>query len=302
MMLAIDDETLKGGGRNLKYLTWDSARKPLQDWMSQELTPVSFYGVRKYTTGAVLAPHVDKLPLVASAIINLAQDVDEAWPLEMIGHDGKAHSVIMEPGDMVLYESHSVIHGRPFPLKGRFYANVFIHFEPVGHSLKHGHDPDLETIHTFTGGHENSPNHGLPPYILEGSPEAALYRQKHPELWEPGYYEVDPEDATGSNGAHYAAAIGDHVTLWHIVENHRAEMLHEYDNNGWLPLHEAARRGHLEVLKVLVDQGADVNDRTSFGEGFSALHLAYHTLEEDHPVIAYLLSLGAEDIAPEQEL
>lgn len=91
MMLAIDDETLKGGGRNLKYLTWDSARKPLQEWMSQELTPISFYGVRKYTTGAVLAPHVDKLPLVASAIINVAQDVDEAWPLEMIGHDGKAH-------------------------------------------------------------------------------------------------------------------------------------------------------------------------------------------------------------------
>ncbi len=117
----------------------------------------------------------------------------------------------------------------------------FIHFEPVGHSLKHGHDPDLETIHTFTGGHENSPNHGLPPYILEGSPEAALYRQKHPELWEPGYYEVDPNDATGSNGAHYAAAIGDHVTLWHIVENHRAEMLHEYDNNGWLPLHEVGK-------------------------------------------------------------
>jgi hypothetical protein len=32
-------------------------------------------------------------------------------------------------GDMVLYESHSVIHGRPFPLKGKFYANIFIHFE-----------------------------------------------------------------------------------------------------------------------------------------------------------------------------
>ncbi len=53
---------------------------------------------------------------------------------------------------------------------------------------------------------------------------------------------------------------------------------------------------------MLVDQGANVNDRTSFGEGFSALHLAYQTLQEDHPVVAYLLSLGAEDIAPEQEL
>jgi len=37
----------------------------------------------------------------------------------------------MKEGDMVLYESHSVIHGRPFPLKGREFANVFVHFEPA---------------------------------------------------------------------------------------------------------------------------------------------------------------------------
>jgi hypothetical protein len=53
----------------------------------------------------------DRLPLVSSAIINVAQDVDEPWPLEVIGHDGKAYNVTMEPGDLVLYESHSVIHG-----------------------------------------------------------------------------------------------------------------------------------------------------------------------------------------------
>lgn len=78
----------------------------------------------------------------------------------MIGHDGKAHNVTMVPGDLVLYESHSVIHGkfqivltdrfglyamphrlsswktctgRPFPLKGRFMANIFVHF--VSHAL-----------------------------------------------------------------------------------------------------------------------------------------------------------------------
>jgi hypothetical protein len=50
----------------------------------------------------VLATHVDRLPLVASAIINVDQDVDEPWPLEVIGHDGKAHNVTMVPGDLVL--------------------------------------------------------------------------------------------------------------------------------------------------------------------------------------------------------
>jgi prolyl 4-hydroxylase len=64
------------------------------------------------------------LPLVSSAIINVAQDVDEAWPLEVYSHDGKAYNVTMEPGDMVLYESHTVIHGRPFAMKGKFFVST----------------------------------------------------------------------------------------------------------------------------------------------------------------------------------
>jgi Ankyrin repeats (3 copies) len=39
----------------------------------------------------------------------------------------------------LLYEGASVIHGRPYPLNGQFYANVFVHFEPVGHSERHMH-------------------------------------------------------------------------------------------------------------------------------------------------------------------
>jgi hypothetical protein len=77
-------------------------------------------------------------------------------------------------GEMVLYESHSVIHGRPFPLKGRFYANIFIHFEPVGHTLRHhNHETDAggdvdakyrDALSRGAGGHENADdNNGLPP-------------------------------------------------------------------------------------------------------------------------------------------
>ncbi len=35
------------------------------------------------------------------------------------------------PGDMVMYESHTIVHGRPAPLDGAFFANTFVHFEPV---------------------------------------------------------------------------------------------------------------------------------------------------------------------------
>jgi prolyl 4-hydroxylase len=52
------------------------------------------------------------------------QDVDEPWPVEVYSHDGKAYNVTMEPGDMVLYESHTVLHGRPFPMKGKYYVSA----------------------------------------------------------------------------------------------------------------------------------------------------------------------------------
>ena len=66
---------------------------------------------------------MDRLPLVTSAIIQVAQDVDEPWPIEVVSHDGKRHNITMEPGDMILYESHTVLHGRPYPLKGKFYVS-----------------------------------------------------------------------------------------------------------------------------------------------------------------------------------
>lgn len=61
--------------------------------------------------GAVLNPHVDRLPLVSSCIINVAQDVDEDWPLEVYDRHDRAVNVTMKPGDIVLYESGSLVHG-----------------------------------------------------------------------------------------------------------------------------------------------------------------------------------------------
>ena len=51
--------------------------------------------------GSILASHVDRLPLVISAIINVDQRVKEDWPLEIIDHSGKAVNVTMQPGEMV---------------------------------------------------------------------------------------------------------------------------------------------------------------------------------------------------------
>lgn len=87
-------------------------RQVIEEWTGQEQVPCSLYGIRVYTEGSILAPHVDRLPLVGSAIINVAQDVDSPWILEVVDRKGKAVNVTMEPGDMVLYESHSLLHGK----------------------------------------------------------------------------------------------------------------------------------------------------------------------------------------------
>jgi len=100
------------GGSNLTSKIEEKVKPILERWTGQRLSPVSTYGIRLYHHGSILAPHVDRMPLVTSAIIQVDQDIDEPWPLEVYGHDGAATNVTMAPGDMILYESHSIIHGR----------------------------------------------------------------------------------------------------------------------------------------------------------------------------------------------
>ena len=299
--VSIENPKLRGGGSLIKQRIWDAARSTLQEWTGQELTACSLYGIRIYKDGAVLATHVDRMPLVTSAIINVAQDVDEPWPIEVYAHDGRAYNVTMEPGDMVLYESHSVLHGRPFPLKGKYYANIFVHFEPVGHSLRHGAEsPDGDVTSQYrraaaagTGGHEHDA--GLPPYVVEDTEEAERYHRMHPSGWRKS--QVDGFD-TGSTPAHKAAMAGDVHSLKEIAITNR-DYLTAKDSNGWEPLHEAARGGHKDAVELLVKHGADVNAVSNHGRGKTPLRLAVEEHGEDHPLVDYLLSLGAIDAGPD---
>lgn len=111
-MVNVQHENLKGGGFELMKIIWNESVNIISDWTGEKLVPSSMYGIRVYKEGAILAPHVDRLPLICSAIINVAQDVDGNWPLEVVGHDNIARNITMDPGDMVLYESHSVVHGK----------------------------------------------------------------------------------------------------------------------------------------------------------------------------------------------
>lgn len=244
------------------------------------------YGIRQYTEGAILSPHADRNPLISSCIINVAQDVEEDWPLEVYGRDGLAYNVTMKPGDMVLYESHSLIHGRPFPLKGKYFANVFVHFQPTG-KLLHEH-----TMPVVTDAEED----GMPIYILRGSPEEAKWLHEHPPR-RPAVRRVKEAPAAGAaplKEVAHAAAVGDVDSIKRFAASDK-NMLTKKDSNGWQPIHEAARGGHLHIVKILVEEGgASVNELTNFGEGSSLMELVLENHGHDHPLMDYLDSVGAE--------
>lgn len=88
-MVGVEDTKLRGGGMQLKQRLWDAAKATIEEWTGMEQKPTSMYGIREYTANAVLSPHVDRLPLVSSCIVNVAQDVDEDWPLEIYDREGK---------------------------------------------------------------------------------------------------------------------------------------------------------------------------------------------------------------------
>ena len=89
----------------------------LEDWVKRRLELTALYGIREYRRGATLKMHVDRVETHhVSAIVNVHQHVDEDWPLYIYDHDGTLHEVYMQPGEVVLYESARLNHGRTTPL------------------------------------------------------------------------------------------------------------------------------------------------------------------------------------------
>ena len=284
-MVSVEDTSLQDDGPKLKSDIWKSVKPIIEDWTQMELQPSSQYGIREYTRGAVLSPHVDRMPLVSSCIINVDQDVEEDWMLEVIDRQGHAVNVSMQPGDMVLYESGSLIHGRPFPLKGNYFANIFIHFEPTGRPLGDTTDEYLNTLDDF-----------YPPYLLPDSPAGRSWAEQNPNGWKTKNSPSSPQQQIYAPAGHHAAALGDMELLQNLAQTDKKALVYR-DENGWEPLHEAVRRGQLEAVQFLIQEGgANINSRTgTHHRGESPLNLALQHLTASDAVTRFLLSNGAED-------
>jgi prolyl 4-hydroxylase len=104
----------------------------LEKWSSQKLKCTSVYGIREYQQGATLDMHLDRYQThIISAIINVDQDVNSDWPLYIYDHYSRLHKVILKPGEVLFYESAKIAHGRPQPLNGKNFANIFAHTMPI---------------------------------------------------------------------------------------------------------------------------------------------------------------------------
>jgi len=112
-------------------------------------------------------------------------------------------------------------------------------------------------------------------------------------------FEYQPLDLTN-------AAKKNNVDVVSAIMKERPEWASNKDDNGWMALHEASARGHFDVVQVLVELGgANVNARTAKGgseSGGSVLFWTQRNFAEDHPVVQYLVSKGARNIAPGEDV
>jgi len=330
-----------------------SVQDILESWTNQRLVLTSAYGIRLYEEGSILAPHVDRLPLVSSAIINVFQrNVTEPWVLEVIGHDGIAHNLTSELGEMILYESASVIHGRPYPLKGKgaLYGSIFVHFEPLYHTMRHAqqvgdHYADATTTKgidqaskfafdkilqeqlqkpsqrqknkehdkTDTASKSTKSNEGRNGVAGKEVPPKMPFRKapgyvwpQYNALYDQRFYFEYEENVTpkasktvfGRINAHEAASLGELSALKEIVKKDGKNVIFKADHNGWRPIHEGARGGHADIVEYLLEQGANVNERTNNNKGGNPLYWANKNPKKNAKVITVLEIHGGVSMAP----
>ena len=103
----------------------------LETWSGIKLFPTYVYGIRVYQEGAILTPHRDREQThIIGTIINIDQKVKKDWYLEIEDHSRKKHKVALFPGEVLFYESATLLHGRPEPLQGEYFSNIFCHYMP----------------------------------------------------------------------------------------------------------------------------------------------------------------------------
>ena len=103
-----------------------------EEWCGFPLVESACYGIRVYLRGTYLYEHTDIADThIISSTICVDRDTDEPWPLCVEDGAGGRQHVVLEPGEMLLYEGARLRHGRPYPLRGASYAGIYLHYRPA---------------------------------------------------------------------------------------------------------------------------------------------------------------------------
>jgi hypothetical protein len=129
---------------DLTYRALQELKPILEAWSGMELIPSIAYGFRLYRNESSLWMHIDRTQThVISCIYHIASSEDsDPWPIVIEDYDGNTQSAILEPGDLLLYESAKNFHGRPTIFNGSWYTSLFVHFFPKEGWSRENHDLD----------------------------------------------------------------------------------------------------------------------------------------------------------------
>lgn len=99
------------------------------------------------------------------------------------------------------------------------------------------------------------------------------------------------EELVANRVPHTLAGEGRMDELNQLADMRGEWVLDAVDSNGWTPLMEVSRYGHLHIARFLVDRGVDVNALSS--EGGTPLYYAKMFWGKESDIVSFLQSVGA---------
>jgi alkylated DNA repair dioxygenase AlkB len=107
--------------------------------VEEPLLPTYSY-IRTYKTGNHLTPHRDKEACEISLTLHMTSDDNSEYPFYIESLKKERKSIILEPGDAILYLGSEVLHGRPKYVTGYRYVQSFLHYVRANGEFKECHE------------------------------------------------------------------------------------------------------------------------------------------------------------------
>lgn len=124
-------------------------------------------------------------------------------------------------------------------------------------------------------------------FIKSGKEQATAVKGEIAKILLAAGADVNTKAKDGRSPLHCACFKG-YYNVVQVLFEYNAKMF--ADETGALPMHLGAYSGNVDILKMLINKGADVNAKTN--DGWTAVHFATHEVQTEF--LEYLLNNGAK--------